>query len=76
MDTFDNLSLAFELKLARRRAAEAPCAARDREDSKAIASALEYDAVIDPAETRQRILKGLRAYGPVAKGQRSFVDTW
>ena len=43
MDTFDNLSLAFELKLARRRAAEAPCAARDREDSKAIASALEYD---------------------------------
>ncbi len=40
------------------------------------ASALEYDAVIDPAETRQRILTGLRAYGPVAKGQRNFVDTW
>ena len=40
------------------------------------ASALEYDAVIDPAETRDRIAKGLRAYGPVAKGQRNFVDTW
>jgi acetyl-CoA carboxylase carboxyltransferase component len=40
------------------------------------ASALEFDAVIDPAETRDRIVRGLKAYGPIAKGNRGFVDTW
>jgi acetyl/propionyl-CoA carboxylase alpha subunit len=40
------------------------------------AAALEFDAVIDPAETRDRILRGLDAFGPVPKGGRGFVDTW
>ena len=40
------------------------------------AAALEFDAVIDPAETRNRILRGLDAFGPIPKGGRSFVDTW
>ncbi len=40
------------------------------------ASQLEFDAVIDPAETRERILRGLTAYGPIARGSRGFVDTW
>ena len=40
------------------------------------ASQLEFDAVIDPAETRARIVRGLKAYGPIARGQRGFVDTW
>ncbi|MGB0620370.1 MAG: carboxyl transferase domain-containing protein [Myxococcota bacterium] len=40
------------------------------------AAALEFDAVIDPAETRDRILRGLDAFGPISKGQRNFVDTW
>ena len=40
------------------------------------AAALEFDAVIDPAETRARILRGLDAFGPISRGHRSFVDTW
>lgn len=40
------------------------------------ASALEFDAVIDPAETRDRIVRGLDAYGPIEAGGRGFVDTW
>ncbi len=40
------------------------------------ASALEFDAVIDPAETRDRIVRGLKAYGPIQAGGRGFVDTW
>ena len=40
------------------------------------ASALEFDAVIDPAETRTRIVRGLEAFGPIASGERGFVDTW
>ena len=40
------------------------------------AAALEFDAVIDPAETRGRILRGLDAFGPVPRGRRTFVDTW
>jgi len=39
-------------------------------------AALEFDAVIDPAETRERILRGLDAFGPIPRGQRNFVDTW
>ena len=41
-----------------------------------LVTALEFDAVIDPAETRDRILRGLDAFGPISKGQRNFVDTW
>jgi len=40
------------------------------------ASQLEFDAVIDPAETRARIVRGLHAYGPISRSERAFVDTW
>lgn len=44
-----------------------------------MASYLEIDAVIDPAETRAWLLRGLNATPPTAPRQgkkRSFVDTW
>ena len=40
------------------------------------ASVLEFDAVIDPAETRAQILRALNAAGPIPRGSGSFVDTW
>lgn len=40
------------------------------------ASALEFDAVIDPAQTRDRIVRGLEACGPIEPGRRGYVDTW
>jgi acetyl/propionyl-CoA carboxylase alpha subunit/acetyl-CoA carboxylase carboxyltransferase component len=40
------------------------------------ASQLEFDGVIDPAETRASLLRGLNAAGSRASGTRSFVDTW
>lgn len=43
------------------------------------ASVLEIDAVIDPADTRSWIIRGLRAALPLAVGTgkaRPFVDTW
>jgi acetyl-CoA carboxylase carboxyltransferase component len=42
-----------------------------------MASLLELDAVIDPADTRQWILRGFRASGPSGRERRRrFVDTW
>jgi acetyl-CoA carboxylase carboxyltransferase component len=42
-----------------------------------MASLLEIDAVIDPAETRAWILRGLRSVPPPSgTGRRRFVDTW
>jgi acetyl-CoA carboxylase carboxyltransferase component len=42
-----------------------------------MASLLEIDAVIDPAETRSWILRGLRsAPRPAREGRRRFIDTW
>lgn len=41
-----------------------------------VASHVELDDVIDPAETRDRIVASLQAAGPVARGDRGFVDTW
>ncbi len=42
-----------------------------------VASLLELDAVIDPAETRAWIVRGLRsAPRPPQEGRRRFVDTW
>lgn len=44
-----------------------------------IASVLEIDAVIDPAETRDWIVSGLRALPEDAlshRGHRPFIDTW
>ncbi len=40
------------------------------------ASQLEFDAVIDPAETRAWIRRGLASVGPPGPGSRRFVDTW
>lgn len=40
------------------------------------ASQLEFDGVIDPAETRANLLRGLNAVGPRSPGSRSFIDTW
>ena len=40
------------------------------------ASQLEFDGVIDPAETRKSLLRGLNAAGEATTGTRSFVDTW
>jgi acetyl-CoA carboxylase carboxyltransferase component len=54
------------------------CPSRD-ERGKAInmASLLELDAVIDPAETRAWILRGLRSVPRADRGgRRRFVDTW
>ena len=52
-----------------------------REQGKAIsvASSLEIDAVIDPVETREWILAGLRSVKlrpPLSGRKRPFVDTW
>ena len=46
-----------------------------------MASVLEIDAVIDPAETRAWILRGLRSVPPDRRGagrdgRRRFVDAW
>ena len=42
-----------------------------------IAAALEIDAVIDPAETRHWIRRGLASAAPArGGGRRPFVDTW
>jgi acetyl-CoA carboxylase carboxyltransferase component len=55
--------------------------ARAYESGKALnmASYLEIDAVIDPADTRAWLLRGLNAASGVAPadtGGRSFIDTW
>ena len=41
-----------------------------------MASLLELDAVIDPAETRPWILRGYRTAGAARTGQRRYIDTW
>lgn len=44
-----------------------------------IAQNLEIDAVIDPAETRRWLVRGLKSIGPAPRGgpkRRTFVDTW
>jgi len=85
---FGGMGLEGAVRLGYRRelAAEADEAARQvlfeklvgelYEKGKAInmASYLEIDAVIDPAETRAWITRGLRAAPPKAGGR--FIDTW
>jgi acetyl/propionyl-CoA carboxylase alpha subunit/acetyl-CoA carboxylase carboxyltransferase component len=39
------------------------------------ASQLEFDGVIDPAETRATILRGLTSFGPIPRSHR-MIDTW
>jgi acetyl-CoA carboxylase carboxyltransferase component len=52
-------------------------AAYERGKAIHMASLLEIDAVIDPAETRAWILRGVRsAPAPPRAGRRRFVDTW
>jgi acetyl/propionyl-CoA carboxylase alpha subunit/acetyl-CoA carboxylase carboxyltransferase component len=41
-----------------------------------VAATLEIDAVIDPADTRQWILQGLRSCRPRHAPRRQFVDAW
>ena len=41
-----------------------------------VASVFEIDAVIDPADTRAWLLRGLRAAGPERKPPRRYVDVW
>ncbi|MFZ6771710.1 carboxyl transferase domain-containing protein [Undibacterium sp. SXout7W] len=41
-----------------------------------MASTLEIDAVIDPADTRAWLVRGLAAAGSVAKKKDGFIDTW
>ena len=54
--------------------------ARSYERGKAIsvAQALEIDAVIDPADTRAWIIRGLKSMKPRARSgaRRRFIDTW
>ncbi len=47
-------------------------------DGKAVnvASQMEIDAVIDPAETRAWLVRGLKSAGPIRRTARSFVDVW
>ncbi|HZT54994.1 MAG TPA: carboxyl transferase domain-containing protein, partial [Burkholderiaceae bacterium] len=40
-----------------------------------MAATLEIDAVIDPAETRSWLVRGLRA-APARRGKRGYVDAW
>jgi acetyl-CoA carboxylase carboxyltransferase component len=51
--------------------------AEQYENGKAInmASTLEIDAVIDPAETRAWLVRGLASVGPIER-RRRFIDTW
>jgi acetyl/propionyl-CoA carboxylase alpha subunit/acetyl-CoA carboxylase carboxyltransferase component len=41
-----------------------------------MAQALEIDAVIDPRDTRDWILRGLKSMGPLKRRKRRFIDTW
>ena len=79
--------LGFAKELAAQRDAVAQKALFDKLVAKAyeqgkglnMASYLEIDAVIDPAETRAWLLRGLNATPPAAPRQgkkRPFVDTW
>jgi acetyl/propionyl-CoA carboxylase alpha subunit/acetyl-CoA carboxylase carboxyltransferase component len=41
-----------------------------------VAQTFEIDAVIDPADTRRWLIKGLNAAGPIGRGKRPYVDVW
>jgi acetyl-CoA carboxylase carboxyltransferase component len=41
-----------------------------------MAQTLEIDAVIDPAETRAWLLRGLESAAPVPSGGGRYVDAW
>ena len=41
-----------------------------------MAASLEIDAVIDPAETRQWLTRGVRSAGPRTRRAQPIVDVW
>ena len=51
-------------------------AAYERGKALNMASVLEIDAVIDPAETRRWLLRALASVPPAQAGGARFVDTW
>ncbi|NNL67151.1 MAG: carbamoyl-phosphate synthase large subunit, partial [Myxococcales bacterium] len=51
-------------------------AAYERGKALNAASQLEFDAVIDPEQTRAWLRRGLASVGPIGPGSRRFVDTW
>ncbi len=55
--------------------AEAVATAYERGKAISMASYLELDGVIDPADTRAWLVRGLDSVRPVA-GERRFIDTW
>ena len=69
---------AVEDPVAREELAQALIAeAHKRGTALNVASLLELDAVIDPAQTRDWLLRGLQStQAPRAEGRRRFVDTW
>ncbi|UJR82893.1 Hypothetical protein I5071_49580 [Sandaracinus amylolyticus] len=69
---------AIEDPAAREQTAQAMIAEAQRRGSAInMASLLELDAVIDPADTRAWILRGLRSVPtPPREGRRRVVDTW
>jgi acetyl-CoA carboxylase carboxyltransferase component len=69
---------AVEDPAAREELAQAMIAeAHQRGKALNMASLLEIDAVIDPAETRAWILRGLRSVPrPVREGRHRFIDAW
>ncbi len=78
------VDLGFQKQLAAQESEEARSALREKligalyDKGKALnaAAQLEFDAVIDPAETRSLLLRGLTAVGPIGRGSRRMVDTW
>ncbi|HEX6838431.1 MAG TPA: carboxyl transferase domain-containing protein, partial [Polyangia bacterium] len=50
--------------------------AYDRGKALSMASYLEIDGVIDPAETRAWIVRGCKSVPPARADRRRFVDTW
>lgn len=69
--------LAIEDPAAREQTFQSMVAfAYDRGKAINMASLLELDAVIDPAETRSWLLRGLKSVPPRAGDRRRFVDAW
>ena len=51
-------------------------AAYERGKALSVASLLEVDAVIDPAQTRAVLLRSLRSVPVAGQRPRRFIDTW
>ncbi|HEU4406865.1 MAG TPA: carboxyl transferase domain-containing protein [Polyangiaceae bacterium] len=87
---FGGMGLEGAVRLALRKQLEAidDPAERDELFTSAVASAyergraintaslLEFDGVIDPADTRAWLVRGLKSAPPPEPGRRRFIDTW